>query len=178
MSGNDLSKLHHPPIMVVNQDDVPIGSASLDEIHQQGLLHRIVFVIVKDHAGKILLQRRSEYVATYQNCWDVSAAGHVDEGEDYLPAAKRELGEELGLSGLDLEEIGAYEGYRKLDNRTFHQFNRFYSVVISSNTPLHPNPLEVTNTKWFTGRQVRQLTRDHPDQVTNGLCDAIERNYI
>jgi 16S rRNA (adenine1518-N6/adenine1519-N6)-dimethyltransferase len=38
--------------------------------------------------------------------WDSSAAGHLDAGEDYVAAMRREFGEELGIAAGEFEEIG------------------------------------------------------------------------
>src|SRR3954468_24269501 len=97
--------MSYPPIQVVNEQDQPLGGAPLDKIHAEGLRHRVVVIFVEDDTGQLLLQKRGPHVATHANRWDVSSAGHVDEGEDYLTAAKRELSEELGLQGVELNEV-------------------------------------------------------------------------
>ena len=38
--------------------------------------------------------------------WDSSAAGHLDAGEDYATAARRELQEELGITDAPLIRLG------------------------------------------------------------------------
>jgi 16S rRNA (adenine1518-N6/adenine1519-N6)-dimethyltransferase len=38
--------------------------------------------------------------------WDSSVAGHLDAGEDYAAAARRELEEEMGIRDAEAEEIG------------------------------------------------------------------------
>jgi 16S rRNA (adenine1518-N6/adenine1519-N6)-dimethyltransferase len=38
--------------------------------------------------------------------WDSSAAGHLDAGEEYESAARRELSEELGINDAKLIHVG------------------------------------------------------------------------
>ena len=76
----------HPPIQLVDEEDNPTKGSSMQAAHQKGLRHRVVVVLVEDDTGRVLLQKRSDKVSTYKNSWDVSAAGHVDYGEDYLTA--------------------------------------------------------------------------------------------
>src|SRR5271154_1139776 len=81
---------------VVDLDDQVIGQAPRREVHARKLLHRAIHVLVHDPNGHLFLQRRSLTKDSDPGCWDASCTGHVDAGEDYLIAARRELGEELG----------------------------------------------------------------------------------
>ena len=45
----------------------------------------------------LLLQKRSENKDAFPGCYDISSAGHLPAGQDYLSSALRELEEELGI---------------------------------------------------------------------------------
>lgn len=47
--------------------------------------------------GEVLLQKRSMNMSTHPGRWDVSAAGHIDFGENPGQAAVRETKEEIGI---------------------------------------------------------------------------------
>src|SRR5664279_859085 len=96
------------PIIIVDEDDRPIGQATKPEVWAQGLRHRIVRIMIENDQGELLLQHRTPTMALYPNRWDNSVGGHVDAGEDYLTAAKRELDEELGITDTPLQEMGYY----------------------------------------------------------------------
>ncbi len=81
----------------VNGQDEVIGQRRRSEVHQLGLLHRAVHVLVFNDQGQLFLQKRSELKDCFPGKWDSSASGHLDAGEDYDPCAVRELGEEIGL---------------------------------------------------------------------------------
>lgn len=83
---------------VVDEQDHPLRRATRREIHEQGLFHRAVHILVFNKHGDLLLQKRSVLKDTHPGLWDSSAAGHVDSGETYEQAAHRELAEELGIS--------------------------------------------------------------------------------
>jgi isopentenyldiphosphate isomerase len=76
-------------VIWVDEQDNILGSVTLDKAHLDGLLHRIAVVYLTNDLGQILIQERDD------GRLDHSAAGHVDIGESYLEAAKRELAEEL-----------------------------------------------------------------------------------
>lgn len=89
---------------VCDAADEVIGQASRAEVHARQLLHRAVHVWVFRSDGSLLVQLRSPTKDEYPSTFTSSASGHLDAGEDYPTAARRELLEELGLA-LPLEFI-------------------------------------------------------------------------
>lgn len=83
---------------VVDDANQTIGQRTRREVHALGLRHRAVHVFVLNSRSELFLQKRSHLKDAEPGKWDTSAAGHLDAGEDYLPAAVRELEEELGIS--------------------------------------------------------------------------------
>ena len=82
-------------------------------VHRDGDLHPTVHIWLikrKDMGIYALLQKRSSEKQINPDCFDVSAAGHVSQGEEFRHAAVKELREELGLSvsGDQLELIGLH----------------------------------------------------------------------
>lgn len=80
--------------------------------HEEGILHatsHIWIVRPNEESGyDLLLQKRSETKDSNPGCYDISSAGHVEAGHDYLESALREMKEELGITALpeQLKEIG------------------------------------------------------------------------
>lgn len=163
-------------ITIVNENDEPIGSATISEARQKGLIHRIVRIMVEGSSSRILLQKRSNNMESYPGCWDHSAAGHVDSGEDYLSAAKRELFEEIGIKAENLEEIGSYFSDDSSDGQTIKRFNKVYKLVSESN-PAKLQKSEVEEVKWFTLDEIKKFIEDNPDKVSDGLEYVISRYY-
>jgi isopentenyldiphosphate isomerase len=83
---------------IVNDRDEVIGRLPRSVVHRDGHKHRAVHVLVFDAHGRIFLQKRSMAKDTHPGAWDSSSSGHVDSGEDYDTAVRRELGEEIGLT--------------------------------------------------------------------------------
>jgi 16S rRNA (adenine1518-N6/adenine1519-N6)-dimethyltransferase len=91
---------------VVDEQDCVIGQATRQEVHEKGLLHRAVHILVFNKKHDCLLQKRSALKDRHPGVWDSSAAGHLDAGEDYETAARRELEEELGITDTPLIPVG------------------------------------------------------------------------
>jgi isopentenyl-diphosphate delta-isomerase type 1 len=82
---------------VVDERDEVIGQRTRREVHALKLLHRAVHVLVFNNRGELFLQKRSMLKDCFPGCWDSSASGHLDAGEDYDACAVREAREELGV---------------------------------------------------------------------------------
>ena len=65
--------------------------------HAEGLLHRTVYLLLRDASGQVLLSRRAARKAVAPGLWDLSCAEHVSPGESYETAACRGAREELGV---------------------------------------------------------------------------------
>ncbi len=59
-------------------------------------MHRFACVILVDPRGRLLLQERDEHPVIDPEKWGL-VGGHVEDGEEYEPAAYRELEEETGV---------------------------------------------------------------------------------
>jgi isopentenyldiphosphate isomerase len=82
---------------VVDESDRVVGQATRAEMRRTNLLHRAVYILVRDSAGRAFVHRRTDSKDVYPGYWDVTVGGVVSAGEDYLTAAVRELAEELGI---------------------------------------------------------------------------------
>jgi isopentenyl-diphosphate delta-isomerase len=170
----------YPPVVVVDEHDNEIGSAMLAEAWQKGLRHRVVSVFVVDNSGRVLLQLRGPNVGIHPNCWDQSAAGHVDEGHSYEQAAVVEVAEELGLRDVtskELEELGTlhFEDAFK-DGRVAKGFERVYLLRVADGIVLTPEPEEVSELRWFTPDELTAQITQHAETCTPGLLEAL-REY-
>ncbi|MCX6809309.1 MAG: NUDIX domain-containing protein [Candidatus Berkelbacteria bacterium] len=147
---------------IVDENDGVIGSATRKEIYEKGHRHRIVHVLVFNKSGEMLLQLRSKKVDFLPRYWSTAAGGHVSSGESYLDAAKRELKEELGITG-DLQGIGKYEFYGTINK--IYKFIYFYKIVFDGRFNLDYNDVE--KVEFFSKDKLRKMIKNgskiHPE---------------
>jgi len=151
---------------VVDLNDRVISQAPRREVHARNLIHRAVHVMVHDADGRLFLQRRSLSKDTFPGCWDSSCSGHVDTGEDYLIAARRELGEELGWRNVSLP----LRPLLKLSAcpETGYEFIQIYLMgPLSGPFELHPE--EISEGRWIVPDDLDRLVRENPGQVAGAL---------
>lgn len=116
-------------------------------VHEDGDPHGTVHIWVireKEQGFDVLLQKRSAHKDSFPGCYDISSAGHMVAGDDYLETAVRELEEELGIHATEnqLQQIGVHHGIIKdvFYGREF--FNHEISAVY-----IYKEPVEIENLK-------------------------------
>ena len=78
----------------------------------------------------MLLQKRSEQKDSYPGCYDISSAGHIPAGVDFVPSALRELKEELGVEA-DAGQL-RYCGQRQFSFRAAFHGKPFHDNQVSN----------------------------------------------
>lgn len=151
---------------VVNERDEVIGQSTRREVHGKGLRHRAVHVLVFNARGQVFLQKRSMAKDTAPGCWDSSCSGHLDTGEDYLPAAMRELVEEIGLKIAGphlltpvLHSVACPD--------TSNEFVWVYRL--SSEGPFVLSPAEIERGEWFAPAAVTQAIAEKPEEYARSF---------
>ena len=163
-------------IIFVDENDVPIGIGTREEAWAKGIYVRIVRAIISDENGRILSQLRSKEKKSYPGRWTDSASGHVDQGNSYDTAIKRELSEELGID-TNLSFVGKFASKDIIDGKTILEFNAIYEGNIHSSTTLELQESEVSDIKWYKLTELKRLMIDDPNSFTLGFRELIQRYY-
>ena len=93
------------PVDVVDADDNVTGQATRAEVRARNLRHRATYVLVFNRDGKLFVHQRTTMKDVYPGYYDVAVGGVVGAGESYDDAARRELAEELGVTGVALRRV-------------------------------------------------------------------------
>lgn len=128
--------------------------------HRDGSPHATSHVWVVRENGEngydILLQKRSACKDSYPGHYDISSAGHVAAGDNYLESAVRELWEELGIQAEadDLHYVGIHRGEfeEEFYGKRFcdYEISRVYIYNKPvKDTDLHLQKEEVESVMWI-----------------------------
>jgi 16S rRNA (adenine1518-N6/adenine1519-N6)-dimethyltransferase len=114
-----------------------------------------VHIFLFNQKGELFLQKRSRFKDRHPCLWDSSAAGHVDNGEEYDFCAQRELQEELGIGSQPLERVAKLAA----SERTGQEFIWLYQGRNDGPFQLARSEIELGDffppelvTKWLTAR--------------------------
>jgi 16S rRNA (adenine1518-N6/adenine1519-N6)-dimethyltransferase len=117
-------------------------------------------MLIFNSRGELLLQRRSMWKDRNPGRWDSSAAGHLDSGETYAEAARRELREELGVEAPPLERIGRLTPCEQTGWEFIEVFRGLHEG------PFSPAPLEVETAAFFNMEDVRTWASASPQDFS------------
>jgi len=149
---------------VVDKNDQVIGSEIRGKIHQLGLMHRAVHILVFNNENKLFIQKRSMSKDENPGLWDTSAAGHLDSGEIYYDCAIRELNEELGIS---IESTLAFIFRLEPTELTGMEHCNVYQCHY--NGPIKLQPEEIDEGKWITADEMDQCVSSNDSDLTDVL---------
>jgi 8-oxo-dGTP pyrophosphatase MutT (NUDIX family) len=116
-------------------------------------------------AGAIVVNKDLEIALCNEHLWGFPRGG-IEEGEDYITAAKREVLEEIGLKKLSfIEELGVYKRYpHAIDETTPGSYPmeiHMFLFKVDSKPKLIPEDKQVENSGWFTYEEaLEKLTND------------------
>ena len=113
-------------VILVDENDNPIGVMGKMEVHRKGLLHRAVSVFIFNSDGKWLIQQRDTRKYHSGGLWSNAACSHPRPGENNCDTAERRLKEEMGLD-VRLTEIFHFT-YRAefSDQLTEHELDHIF----------------------------------------------------
>jgi isopentenyldiphosphate isomerase len=140
-------------------------------VHARGLWHRTVHVWLYREGPEILLQKRAAGKDSHPGLWDVSAAGHMNVGEDPESSARRELREELGFeAGAELLRF-VEKSRRTLTSREGRFIDREITFVYmlrygENPADLEPDGEEVEEVRFFGTSLLKTLLADPVSRTT------------
>lgn len=152
---------------IVDEQDKVIGQASRQEVHSNpSLIHRVVHILVFNPQGELFLQKRSPHKDTHPGKWDTSVGGHVDAGESYDQAARREMVEELGIQGAQLESLYSYI------HRDVHETEFVSSYRCCWDGPININPEEIEAGRFWS---LKEIKNSDEHLFTPNFLEELER---
>ena len=142
----------------------PCGTATRARMRAENLRHAATAVVVRNGAGDVYVHRRTDTKDLYPGRYDFCAGGVLRAGEDPLDSARRELAEELGVTGVVLTPLG-WADYA--DERTRM---REFRYECTTDGPIVWQAEEVAWGAWVTPGRLLEMLAElpfMPDSVAN-----------
>jgi isopentenyl-diphosphate delta-isomerase len=151
-------------VVLVNQDDRPLGTLEKMEAHERGVLHRAFSVFIFNSKGELMLQQRALDKYHSPGLWTNTVCSHPRVNETPLQAAHRRMGEEMGFD-CDVKEVFSFVYKADVgDGLTEHEFDHVFFGFCD--TIPQPNPDEVADWKYMKMADIIADVALHPDEYT------------
>jgi len=144
---------------IINEKDEVLGQEMRSVVHQQGLWHRGVHVLLFTGDDKMLVQQRSRDRVHAPLALDCSVSEHVKAGENYHTAAVRGLQEEMGVEGIELERLVKFKmNYGPNDN----EISEIYRGMVDP-AVVQFDPVEIERIDYYSLDELQEMLKseDH-----------------
>lgn len=164
-------------VILVDLQDLPLGTAEKLTAHQQNLLHRAfsIFVYRYSSTGEIelLLQQRAFEKYHSAGLWTNTCCSHPRPGESILAAAKRRLQEEFGFT-ISLKQVGSFHYNAHFENGlSENEIDHVLIGELESSEQLSPNLQEIRAFNWVTISKLDKEMLANPQNFTSWLSQAL-----
>jgi isopentenyl-diphosphate Delta-isomerase len=151
-------------VILVDDNDNPVGTSEKMQAHIEGLLHRAFSVFIFNEKGEMLLQQRALDKYHSGGLWTNACCSHPAPGEDTQAAAIRRLQEEMGFQ-TSIEKIFDFVYKADFDiGLTEYEFDHVF--VGQYDGIVDFNKEEVMNTCYQNIFEISSLLQTNPQKYT------------
>jgi isopentenyl-diphosphate delta-isomerase len=154
-------------LILVDERNRATGIAGKTKVHRQALLHRAFSIFLIDARGRLLLQKRQTGKYHSAGLWANSCCGHPRPGERTLVAARRRLGEELGI--VSPLAFGFFARYRAALDGGMHENELVYIYFGPLAGRPRPNPAEISDLELVSVDELKRRIERNPASFTAWL---------
>ena len=129
-------------VILVNNNDTPIGLMEKMEAHEKALLHRAFSVFVFNKNDELMLQQRALSKYHSPGLWTNTCCSHPRVDEPVIDAGRRRLMEEMGFD-CEIEKIFDFIYKAELDQGlTEHEFDHVLFGRYNENPEINPKEVK------------------------------------
>ena len=151
-------------VILVNENDDPIGTMPKMEAHEKAVLHRAFSVFIVNNNNEIMLQQRAHHKYHSPLLWTNTCCSHQREGETNIQAGTRRLFEEMGFV-TDIKELFHFIYKAPFDNGlTEHELDHVLIGYYNEEPVINLD--EVESWKWMKIEAIKLDMINNPDKYT------------
>lgn len=162
-------------VILVDEQDRPLGTMKKMEAHKKGVLHRAFSVFIFNDKGELLLQKRASSKYHSAGLWTNTCCSHPYPGEETLAAANRRLKEEMGMDTLLIHKTSFIYKTEFDNGLTEHEFDHVFVGNYNESPILDED--EAEDYRWVSLPDVKKEIQNSPQNFTSWFKIAIERIF-
>jgi isopentenyl-diphosphate delta-isomerase len=157
---------HDERVILVDENDTPVGLMDKLDAHIQGALHRAFSVLIFNADGDILLQQRAMHKYHSQGLWTNACCSHPRKDEDMDAAIHRRLVEEMNFD-CPLVKIDVLHYQTPpldtglIENEMLHLYAGQTDLTVFT-----PEPSEVMAWRWIKPADLFAEIASHPERYS------------
>jgi len=162
-------------VILVDQNDNPIGLMPKMEAHEKAILHRAFSVFILNNNNELMLQQRALHKYHSPGLWTNTCCSHQRDGEENITAGRRRLQEEMGFE-VPLKETISFIYKAPFDNGlTEHELDHVLLGYYEGEPKINPD--EVATWKWMHIVDVKNDIKKYPEMYTEWFKIIFDKFY-
>lgn len=162
-------------VILVNENDEPIGLMPKMEAHEKAVLHRAFSVFVLNDKNELMLQQRAADKYHSPLLWANTCCSHQRENETNIEAGNRRLQEEMGFN-TELKELFSFIYKAPFDNGlTEHELDHVMIGYYNGEPTINSDEVEAW--KWMDIDEVRKDIQQNPNIYTAWFKIIFDKFY-
>ncbi|NOY50600.1 MAG: isopentenyl-diphosphate Delta-isomerase [Chlorobi bacterium] len=163
-------------VILVDENDNPIGLMEKMEAHKKAVLHRAFSVFIFNSEGSLMLQQRALHKYHSPGLWTNTVCSHPREGETSVEAAHRRIEEEMGFD-CDFDEAFSFTYKAEVgQGLTEHELDHVF--IGKSDVEPIINPEEVASWKYvdpdWLDIDIKKNPQDYTEWFKIALSEVVE----
>ncbi|MFZ1527325.1 MAG: isopentenyl-diphosphate Delta-isomerase [Ferruginibacter sp.] len=160
-------------LILVNENDDPVGFMEKMEVHEKGLLHRAFSIFIFNQKGEMLLQKRAKNKYHSGGLWTNACCSHPLLGEATEPAAHRRLKEEMGFDTVLNKSFSFVYKVHFGNGLTEYEFDHVFTGKYDGE--IRPVAEEVSEYKYVPVAELLDDLQQNPQNYTAWFQIAIPK---
>ena len=163
-------------IIVCDEQGNPTGEyiPKMEGVTGDGKKHLAVTVLLYNHQGQVLLQKRKHQV--FNGLWDMTASTDLshfeDHDETFDQAAKRCLKREFNINDVDLKILGGFSYFAKDGSHCENEYDVILVGEYNGAVKIHPDV--GYEYKWISKQDFLKDIQANPQNYTPWAIEGVQ----
>ena len=149
-------------VILVDENDNPVGKMEKLLVHQKGLLHRAFSIFIFNAKGEMLLQKRAKNKYHSPGLWSNACCSHPIS-KNIQKEAQNRLKKEMGVR-CSLQEIFSFIYTAEVGDLTENELDHVFIGIF--NGKVSPDKKEAEDYKWFNFEDLKNDISQNPQHYT------------